>query len=117
MPILGSQSVTLRRYAVGSTNSDGEYVKGTATDTAITGSFQPASGRDLEHLEEGERQSPRFKFYTTTPLLVADPLTGIPSDVLIIEGEYFEVDMVARLTQLPTVAHYKALIVRLKEAP
>lgn len=117
MAILGSQTVTLRRSGAGTYNSAGEYVPGLSTDSTISGSFQPNTGRTVENLEEGQRQSPKYKFYTTTALFAADPLTGLPSDKIIVDGETYEVEAVGALQQLGSVKHFKAILKRLQEAP
>lgn len=84
--LLGTATITRRRYAAGSRGADGRWVEGTATDTSIVASVQPASGEELQRLPEGERTRVAIQVYTATELRATLQAGGTRSDSLIIAG-------------------------------
>lgn len=110
--ILGSLPVTLSRNT-GTRGSDGRWVDGTATTSTIYGSIQPASGKDMATLPQGDRQRDGKKFYTTTLLKTVDQHAGTPADRIIYESVTYEVRSVANENRI--IPHYKAMLVRIQE--
>lgn len=104
----------------------GSYVNGKWTTTAteespllITGSWQPATGKDLEVLPEGNREGQFYKGYTDTeirPELQAindnDP---VPADILTYGSNNYKVVHVAYWNN-GLISHYKFLVVLVKES-
>ena len=112
-PLLGLESATLVRNAAGTRDSDGEFVPGAATSTAITGSFQPFPSARLQTLPEGERQQGQLEIYTRSELRTADQHAGTSADRVVYAGVTYEVREVARWPQL--LAHYQARLMRVQE--
>lgn len=82
----------------------------------FTGSLQPAPGKVLETLEEGERARGAFLLFTTTELRTADVATQTPADQVtrVSNGEQFEVREVHHWPAL--LAHYECVLLRIKES-
>ncbi len=83
---------------------------GSDTDTAFTGSIQPARGRDLERLPEGMRSTEAIRIITRTALQLSAPDTQRP-DQCDYGSNTYEVGHVERWTSTPDV--YDAIAVRL----
>lgn len=121
MILLGATTITRRRYSAGSRASTGYWTEGSTTDTSITASVQPASGKDLKLLSEGERTKRAIKVYTTADLRTTSPQNGTRSDELVISGVTgiddgtYQVQHVESYYAL--LAHNKAIAVRRQEAP
>lgn len=112
--ILGSESLTRRRYAVGTWGVDGTFTAGATTDSTIRGSFQPLNGQELATLPEGERHADQRKVYTRTELRVASQEEGIQADRVSQDGTiFYEVRQVER--QRTILPHYKVRLVRVQE--
>ena len=109
-----TETLSKTAYAAGTRGTDGRYVNGATTVTSITASVQPASGRDVETLTEGERQRDPKRIYTETELKPADPNTEKRADTLVIDGSTYEVRSVKRERYL-FLHHYKAIALRLQE--
>lgn len=81
---------TIRRQA------QGTFVKGryqtTTEDITVTGIVAPASGKDLELLPEGDRESGMKTFYTEVPMYVTGK--GSVSDVCIFRGQTYKLTSV-----------------------
>lgn len=116
MTILGATSVTLSRYPVGSTGSDGRYDPGTPTDSTIQAAVQPATGRQMETLPEGERQKRGLFIMTESELKTEEQMSAGPrsADRITYESEVFEVRKVEKFAMI--LPHYEAIAVRLDEA-
>lgn len=74
----------------------GTYVNGVWSEAAgttetIAATHQPASARDLRDLPEGQRVDAMRAIWSRSELLGADETTGRKADVLVIEGEQWEV--------------------------
>ncbi len=122
---LGAESpqgvVTRRRYAAGSWVS-GEYAPGASTDTTIAASVQPLDGDDLQSLDEGDRARRSRKLYTNTAQLRVALQSGasgstenLPADQVVIDTVVYEVRKVMHEGGIPALAHWKALVVALRE--
>jgi len=112
--IIGLQTVSLTRYPIGTRGTDGRFVPGTAVVTSIEATVQPASGRDMQTLPEGERQKRGIKLYTTTLLKLADQDAKRLADRIAYDSETFEVRHVEEQPRI--IPHYKALALRIDEA-
>jgi hypothetical protein len=75
---------------------NGRAVPGVPATFDITASVQPASGRDLLRLPEGQRSIETCVLFTATQLLVAVEGSGNISDVVEIDGRKWEIQNVAR---------------------
>lgn len=119
--LLGTVTITRRRYSAGSRAATGYWVEGSSTDSSITASVQPASGEELQVLPEGTRTKRAIRVYTTTELRTADPQAGTSADDLVISGLVgiddgtYQVQHVKSYYAL--LAHHKAIAVRRQEAP
>jgi hypothetical protein len=87
--------VVTRRSASAYTN--GLLDAPTTSTFSATGSMQPASGRDLQRLEEGMRTREARVFWTPTLLQTAE--TGGP-DTIAADGDTWEVSNVERWAEL-----------------
>jgi hypothetical protein len=101
--------VTIRRGSAGS-SSKGRYTPGATSDTTgVVASVQPIKGDELERLPEGIRTKRPAKLYTETELKQKDTAAGTPPDLIIWDGETWEVESVEKHAW---GTYYKALIVR-----
>ncbi len=109
--ILGASSYTLRRFAAG-TVVGGRYTDGAVTTSTVQASVQPTTGRDVAHLEEGQRQAVELKAYTQTLLRPTDQAATpkVQADELVIDGEAYEVVEVQQ--QRSIIPHYRVLLMR-----
>lgn len=83
----GSYSVS--RHASGS-YVDGRYVAGVLETLTVEGSMQPLSGRNIEMVEEGERITDYFTFWSDKRLSLASTVTLGRSDVITINNETYK---------------------------
>jgi len=114
MSLFNSFTLTVKRYT-------GNYVRGKwvknepPTIFQIQTSWQPATGSDLEALEEGLRQKTIYKIYPTTQLLTVNPINNSPADIIIgPDGYNYDVVMVGNY-QNNIINHYKCMVARKKE--
>lgn len=115
--ILGNRTVTRRRYAAGSRGSDGRWTDGASADTSDTrATWRPIRPREMQMLEEGHRS--RQPMVLTSPLeyRTEDQHAGISADRVVVDGVTFEV-VAVHASQSGLISHYKAICVRLQEAP
>lgn len=117
MALVGRETITRRRFAVGTRGTDGRFVPGAAADTPFVASVQAAAGQDLEILPEGKRTRDPKRVYTDPgfDLIGADQHTGESGDHLIIDGIEYEVFRVWDWRPASPLPHTKALAVRLQE--
>lgn len=111
--ILGAETITRRRFAVGSRGADGRWVDGATTDVSIAASVQPLEGKDRAILPEGDRSKDGIKLYTTSDLVPADQHAGTSGDRVVVNGVVFEVRNVVRERSI--IPHYRAFALRLQE--
>lgn len=76
-------SVMFRRKSGGAYNDDGDWVGEVLTDTVGLATVQPAMGRKLEDLPEGERNEAKYFLWTREALAL--------DDVVIYGGEQLRV--------------------------
>lgn len=103
--MLGTATYTVQRAAAGD-YVDGRYVPGDNDELTVEASVQPISGRELQRLEEGERERITHKAYSTAELM--------NGDVIEVDGDAFEVERVEKVRAI--IPHFKAYLVRRKES-
>ena len=114
MSLFNTHILTVTRKSAGS-YINGKWVPGAPSTFPIQTSWQPATGKDLEVLEEGKRQSVIFKAYPVEEMLAADPLTEKEGDMITgLDDCQYEVIFVAP-NQNELIPHYKVLAQRVKE--
>ena len=115
--MLGVQNLTLRTYANGTHGTDGRFTLGTATDTTIRGSIQPATWKDLQRLPEGERSQDIRKLFTQSvaSLYVAEAGSLRNSDRIVSGADVFEVSSVQNWPSASPIPHVEAILLRLTE--
>lgn len=111
------QSHTLFRPQAGS-YVDGTWVSPGFDSISITASIQPATGKDLQNVPEGQRNSAVFAVFTSTEIKVAEQATasedpGTEADEIEIGGiRHIAVHIEA--WQNDIINHYRALFARIK---
>ena len=111
MSLFNTVSMTLRRYTDAGTYVKGRFVAGSYTDSTITGTWQPASGADMKALPEGRRDMEAFTGFTASPVHTTDSVNQEQGDVIIMNGDEYEVIRVERW-QNQVLPHYKFWAVR-----
>jgi len=102
--------ITIRRGSAGS-DIEGRYTPGATNDiTGVVASVQPITGDEAETLPEGLRSRRPAKLYTETELLQKNTSTGTPADLILWDGETWEVVSVEKHTW---GTYYKAMIARI----
>ena len=104
-------NVTLKRYAAGA-YTNGRWAAGTATESTIIASIQPAKSSELERLPEGLRTKGVREVYTEIPLQTANEKTGVPADRIVWDSEEWEVQVLD--AHVLGIKHYKAICVRVE---
>jgi len=102
-----------RRAITGSRKANGAFVEGMLVEGAETpftfyGSIQPLSGKDMLSLPEGRRDRETYLIYTSTELMSVDVDGAQNPDIVIINGNDFEVIQV-EAWQNGIYNHYKAV--------
>lgn len=119
IPLLGSTTLTRRRYGVTTWDGNGDPVQ-SSTDSTFTGSAQPASSRDIERLPEGERSKATIKVYAvSTTLRTVEQADGTLADrVVVPSGSLAGTYEVAQAQDYPTgpLPHCRAICTRMREA-
>lgn len=88
---LATDTVERQRLSGAGHDSHGRATTPTVASTPGLASVQPASGRDLQRLPEGERSGEVLAVWTTLELRTADAATGVLADRLAFRGRVFEV--------------------------
>lgn len=107
--LLASGCYVVTRRGV-TTRVAGRRVAPVSTTFEIVASVQPASGRDIARLPEGQRSSEVMTIFTKTELRPAQPELGTEPDRVAIDGGVFEVASVQRWNKLGNF--FKATAVR-----
>ena len=102
------KALVVKRHAAGTWNK-GRYTEGAQSDINITASVQPATPEEMNLLPEGRSISETFRLYTSTKLLPANSSAGINADIVIIDGENYEV-LSCATWQNDVINHYKAIV-------
>jgi hypothetical protein len=95
---------------------EGDWIAGPEAANSFKGTAQPASGKTLELLPEGKRNSETITVFapigmTFTP---ADPLTQRSGDIIEWEGRDYEVQ-VAKKWNNGLLPHWELVAIRVKE--
>lgn len=105
---LASGTYTVTRTVAG-TRTVGRYTPGAATTLEIVASIQPATGRQLRDLPEGQRGDETVAIFTVTPLLTRSPTTE--PDVVTYRGEPWTV-VTSKLWESFGDSHYECMAQR-----
>lgn len=85
--------VKLIRSAPGSYDK-GRYVPGATTELEIVASVQPAGGRDLQRLPEGQRTRETIAVWSPNEIRTANDAAGAAADRIEWQGRTYEVQLV-----------------------
>ena len=105
-------TVTREDTDTGAYNADGDWVKGTTSQFTITASVQPLTGKEMELLPEGRRESQSYKLYSATKLLTVKTAPKDNADLVTYDGRNFEV-LIVEDWQNSIINHYKIIVVEL----
>lgn len=105
---LATGTYTVTRVSAG-TYTQGRHTPGAPTAFVIVASIQPATGRELRDLPEGQRGDEVIAIYTTTEIRTREP--GGEPDVITYGGEPWTVIRVKRWESFGAV-HFEALAAR-----
>lgn len=114
--ILGAETVTRRRFAAPTRDSDGYTVAGASTDSDIRMSVQPLTDRELATLPEGERMGRVLKGYTQADVRTLDDKASpvAPADHIIMDSVVYEVRAVVEERKI--IPHKRVRLMQLLEA-
>ena len=105
------QAHTLKRLT--GSYVDGVWVEASEADIAITASIQPATGKDLQNLEQGRRNGAVYAVFTDTAIqLTEQGATPTKADQLTIGGIRHEAVHVEPWAN-NVIPHYRALFARI----
>jgi hypothetical protein len=106
---LSDRTLTVTVPSADTVNAAGEIIRGSTTSQSVRGSLQPATGRDLKGLPEGQRTNETKVLFSTSALRTRDGTK--PPYAIAISGEgTFEVVNVADFSSLG--GYYRYLIQR-----
>lgn len=91
---LGGGPVTVTRRAAPTTDGHGRALQGATSTHSITANVQPATGRDLLRLPEGQRTREHIAIWTDGDLRTANEHAGTPADVVTWKGRTYEVQLI-----------------------
>lgn len=94
----------------------GRWIEGAETRTEFRGSWQPASGQDMQKLDEGKRSGETWKCYAPVALdfTAADAARGVSGDRVEAGGMRYEVILAAKWAN-GILPHWELLCQREKE--
>jgi hypothetical protein len=115
MSLFQSMELVKRSFSPGH-RVKGSYIKGEAMDTAFWGTAQPASGKVMELLREGKRNTETISVFAPIDLdfTTADPLSQRSGDIIIWEGRQYEVQTASKWNCL-LEPHWDLAATRVKE--
>ena len=87
------ETYTLKAGAAGSV-VDGHHVPGAGAETTVTAVVQPIEGEELQRLPEGWRVDEVLVAFTSTQVQGLDEATGRGPDVLVVDGDEYQVERV-----------------------
>ena len=105
---MNGKNITVRRSSTAGEYVDGVFEPEATTTVVIFGSIQPLSGKELVRLAEGDRTRQRLKVYSADRSLTSRDIVLTEADVLIIDGEDFQVEVVEKWPD-----YYKLQVVKL----
>ena len=94
----------------------GQWKKGEPVDKDFMGTAQPASGRVMELLPEGKRNTETITVFAPANMqfTTADPEKQVSGDIIIWEGRCYEV-LAAKPWKAGLIPHWELLASRVKE--
>jgi hypothetical protein len=115
MSLFASMDLIKRSFSPGN-RVKGTFVKGEPTDTAFRGTAQPASGKVMELLPEGKRDTETISVFAPIDLefTTADLRLQRNGDIIIWDGRLYEVQVV-RLWKGGLLPHWELAATRVKE--
>jgi hypothetical protein len=95
----------------------GSWVKGARTDTPFMGDVQPASGKVLELLPEGKRNTETITVFAPIELdfTTADAETQRSGDIIVWEERLYEVQIIKKWRSVLALDHWELAATRTKE--
>lgn len=112
LPPLGSEPITLRRYAPG-TDVNGVFVPGSFTDSTIYATWQPLSGPEMQTLSEGDRQRDPHWAASNTIMNTVSQYDGTLPDQLVVDGIVFQIRNTGTFRKI--IPHTEVLALRQQE--
>jgi hypothetical protein len=94
----------------------GSWIEGKPDDTPFMGTAQPASGKVMELLPEGKRDTETILVFAPIALdfTTADPRLKRNGDIIIWEDRHYEVQVVRPYKAL-LIPHWELVAIRVKE--
>jgi hypothetical protein len=86
---LADSTLTVTTTGPDTVDTAGVVTRGEESTTTVSGSLQPASGKDLQGLPEGQRTAQSWTLYTTTPL--ATRTAGTPPEMVTVGTDVYDV--------------------------
>ena len=106
--ILYNETVTVTRPGAVTSIVNGYQQKGASSIFDIKCSIQPATGRDLQMLTEGERER--------APKIVFTPSTLLGGDLMSIDGEDYKVKTKSDFARAGFLQHNEVFALKVKES-
>lgn len=105
-------TLTVKRRASGDYDSSGFFkVSGPNTEFTISASVQPMTGSEMLLLPENRRELETKKIFTSTELYGIEKGNGVNADIVIIDGDEFEVVRVYPWKN-NVIDHYKIFVAK-----
>ena len=105
-------TLTVKRRASGDYDALGFFkVSGSDTEFTITASVQPMTGSEILLLPENRRELETKKIYTSTELYGIEKGNGVNADIVIIDGDEFEVVRIYPYKN-NVINHYKIFVAK-----
>ncbi len=105
-------TLTVKRRSSGDYDSAGFFkVSGPDTEFTITASVQPMTGSEMLLLPENRRELETKKIFTSTELYGIEKGNGVNADIVIIDGDEFEVVRVYPWKN-NVINHYKIYVTK-----
>ena len=105
-------TLTVKRRASGDYDASGFFkVPGPDTEFTITASVQPMTGSEILLLPENRRELETKKIYTSTELYGIEKGNGVNADIVIIDGDEFEVVRIYPYKN-NVINHYKIFVAK-----
>ena len=105
-------TLTVKRRSSGDYDAAGFFkVSGPDTEFTITASIQPITGSEILLLPENRRELETKKIFTSTELYGIEKGNGVNADIVIIDGDEFEVVRVYPWKN-NVINHYKIFVAK-----
>lgn len=109
-----AETVIVKRVKAAGTYFQGKYVPAVTSSFKIRMSVQPAGGDDLQMLPEGQRTRRALTGFCATKLNGVDSETDKDMDVVVYDGNEFEVHNVEKWVGLD-MNHWKVIMIQKDE--